>query len=69
MAFFTCGQLKKMSNQRHVLDYAELDGGGGFSRFFFYEDGIQTENFIGVKTGNDLYYRVKNTINPLIYYQ
>ena len=22
-----------------------------------YEDGIQTENFIGVKTGNDLYYR------------
>jgi len=22
-----------------------------------YEDGIQTENFIGMKIGNDLYYR------------
>jgi len=34
MAFFTCGQLKKikkkMSNQRHILDFVELDGGGGF---------------------------------------
>ena len=33
MAFFTWGQLKKMSNQRHILDSAELDG--EFSRIFF----------------------------------
>ena len=29
---FTCGHLKKykkMPNQRHVLHFAELDGGGG----------------------------------------
>ena len=32
---FTCGHLKKykkMPNQRHVLHFAELDGGGGYSR-------------------------------------
>jgi len=35
-----------------------LDGGGGFSgKKINYEDGIQTKNFIGVKTGNNLYYR------------
>ena len=47
-----------MSNQRHILDSAQLDGGGGFSgKKINYEDGIQTKNFIGVKTGNNLYYR------------
>jgi len=51
-------KIKKMPNQRHILDYAELDGGDGFFEFFFfYEDGIETENFIRVKTGNGLYYR------------
>jgi len=29
--FFTHGQLKKMPNQRHVSEFAELDGGGGYS--------------------------------------
>jgi len=31
MSFFTHGQLKKMSSQRHTIDSAELDGGGGYS--------------------------------------
>ena len=53
-----------MQNQRHVSEFAELDGGGGILEFFFYEDANQTENLIGAKTGNDIYYRVKNTINP-----
>ena len=28
-------KIKKMPNQHHILDYAELDGGGGFFDFFF----------------------------------
>jgi len=50
-------KIKKMSNQRHILDSVELDGDAGFPDFFFfYEDGIRTENFIEMKTGNNLYY-------------
>ena len=33
----------------------------------FYKDANQTENFIGVKTENNLYYRGKNIIHPNIY--
>ena len=32
-------------------------GRGVFRKKKFYEDANQTENFIGAKTGNDLYYR------------
>ena len=47
-----------MSNQRHVSEFAELDGGGGYSgKNNFYEDANQTENFIGAKIGNGIYYR------------
>jgi len=56
--FFTRGQLKKIPNQRHVSKFAELDGGGGILEGKKnYEDANQTENFIGTKTGNDIYYR------------
>ena len=62
--YFTRGQLKKVkneekkSNQRHVSEFAKLDGGGGYSRKKkLYEDENQTENFIGTKTENDIYYR------------
>jgi len=49
---------KKKPNQRHVSKFAELDGGGVFSRKKkFYKDANQTENFTGAKIGNDLYYR------------
>jgi len=42
-----------------------LDGGGVFSgKKKFYKDANQTENFIGVKTENDIYYRGESTINP-----
>jgi len=35
-----------------------LDGGGVFSgKIKFYKDANQTENFTGVKTRNDLYYK------------
>jgi len=61
-------KMKKKPSQRHISKFAELDGGRRFSRIFlFYEDGNQTENFIRAKTGNDLYYRVKNTINPNLF--
>jgi len=50
MLFYTWPIKKKMPNQRHVSEFAELDGGGGyFGEFFFYEDANQT--------GNDIYYR------------
>jgi len=53
----------------HVSKYAQSYGGGVFSgKKKFYEDANQTENFIGTKTGNDLYYRVKNIINPTFFY-
>ena len=61
--FFTRVQLKKtkkekkMSNERHVSEFAELDGGGGYSgKKKLYEDANQTKNFIGAKTRNDIYY-------------
>jgi len=38
-------------------------GEGLFRKKKFYKDANQIENFIGVKTENDLYYRVKNIIN------
>jgi len=49
--------FKKMPNQRHVSEFGELDGGGGISGIFFLQGVNQTENFIKVKTGNDIYYR------------
>jgi len=56
--FFYTWPIKKMSNQRHVSEFAELDGGGGYSgKNNFYEDANQTENFIGAKIGNGIYYR------------
>ena len=48
---------KKMPNQCHVREFAKLDEGGGYSEKKNYEDTNLTENFIGVKTGNDIYYR------------
>jgi len=45
-----------MSNQRHILDSAELNGGEGYFGKKNYEDANQTENFMRVKTGNDVYY-------------
>jgi len=56
--FFYTWPIKKMSNQRHVLDSAELDWGGGILEKN-YEDANQIENFIGVKIGNDIYYMGK----------
>jgi len=45
----------------HVNKYAHSYGGGVFSgKEKFQKDANQTENFIGVKTGNDLYYRGEN---------
>jgi len=41
----------------HVNKYAQSYGGGVFSGKKFYEDANQTENFIGAKIGNDIYYR------------
>jgi len=65
--FFIRGQLKKVkneekkSNQRHVSEFAELDGGGGYSgKKKLYEDANQTENFRRTKTRNDIYYRDEN---------
>jgi len=55
--FCTHGQLKnkkKMSNQCHVCEFAELDGGGGIMEKKNYEDANQTEIFTGMKS----------TINP-----
>jgi len=49
--FFTRGQ---MSNQCYVSEFVELDE--GILEFFFYEDSNQTENFIEMKTRNDIYY-------------
>ena len=37
--------IKKMSNQRHVLDSAELDRGGGYSRFFFLRGSKSNQKF------------------------
>jgi len=45
-----------MSNQCHVSEFAKLDERGGYSRKKNYEDTNLTENFMGVKTGNDIYY-------------
>jgi len=49
--------MKKMPNMRHVSKFAELDGEGGILEKKYYKDANQTENFIGAKTGNDIYYR------------
>jgi len=49
--------IKKMPNIRHVSEFAELDGEGGILEKKNYKDANQTENFIGAKTGNDIYYR------------
>jgi len=49
-----------MSNQRHICEFAEVDGGGDIlEKNIFYEDTNQTEIFTGVKTKNDIYYRGK----------
>jgi len=45
----------------HVSKYAQSYGGGVFSgKKKFYKDANQTENFIGVKIENDIYYRGEN---------
>ena len=49
---------EKNSSQRHIGGFGELDGGVGyFGKCFSYKGGNQTENFTGVQTGNDIYYR------------
>ena len=53
-----------MPNQRHVCEFAELDGGGGHFGIFFYEDANQTEIFTVMKTRNDICTGVKSSINP-----
>jgi len=55
--FFYTWPIKKKPNQRHVSEFAELDGGGGYFGKKNYEDANQTENFIGANIGNDIYYR------------
>jgi len=49
---------KKKKSQRHICAFHELDGGGVFfgRKKKFYKDANQTENFIGTKTRNNLYY-------------
>jgi len=50
-------------HSQHVTQWttsanAQSYGGGVFfENFFFYKDINQTENFIGAKTENNLYYR------------
>jgi len=57
-------KIKKKTSQRHIGEFGELDGGGVYSRtFFFYKGANQTENFTRMKTGNDIYYKGENTIN------
>jgi len=49
---------KKKPSQRHICAFGELDEEGVFSgKKMFYKDANQTENFIGAKTRNGLYYR------------
>jgi len=51
-------KIKKMQSQRHIDEFGELDGGGGyFGKIIIYKDANQTTNFIGVKTKNSIYYR------------
>ena len=50
-------KLKKMSSQRHIGEFGELDRGGGILNLFFYKSANQTKKFTGMKTGNDIYYR------------
>jgi len=46
-----------------------LNGGGGFSENKNYKGANQLENFTGVKTENNIYYRGENTINPCLKYK
>ena len=60
--FFTRGQLKKNEKKCQIsATYANLlswMGERGILEFFFvYKDANQTENFIGAKTENSIYYR------------
>jgi len=50
-------KFKKMSIQRHIGEFGELDGGGGYSGKINYKGANQTKNFTEVKTKNDIYYR------------
>jgi len=54
---FLMWPTKKMSSQRHIGEFGELDRGGGYSDFFFYKGANQNKIFTGMKTGNDIYYR------------
>jgi len=44
--FFTCGHLKKMSNQRHVCELLSWMGEGGILEKKNYEDANQIGNDI-----------------------
>ena len=62
------GQLKEFffkikSSQRHIGEFGELDGGGGYSWKKNYKGANQTENIVGVKTDLTYITGVKNTIN------
>jgi len=50
-------KLNKKPSQRHIGEFGELDGEGIFWIFLFNKGANQTENFTGVKTGNDIYYK------------
>jgi len=54
----------KKTKSGHIGGFSELDGEGVFRNIFFYNDANQTENFTEIKIENDIYYGVKNTINP-----
>jgi len=59
--------MKKMPNQRHISEFAELDGRWGYSGIFFYEDANQTEIFTGMKSEMTYITGVKNIINPNLF--
>ena len=49
---------KKMSSQRHIGEFGELDGGGEYSeKIIIYKGANQTINFTELKTKNSIYYR------------
>jgi len=51
-------KLKKKPSQRHIGEFGELMGEGGFlEKKLIYKGANQTENFTEVKIRNDIYYR------------
>jgi len=45
-----------MSNQRHVSEFAELDGGGWYFGIFFLRGCKSNRKFYRGKTENDIYH-------------